>query len=490
MIAALAALLLTASGGSAAAPVIETESGTVRGETSGDGRSLFRGIPFAAPPIGDLRWRPPQPVAPWHGVRDATRSGPACMQIDYGWNHDAAENQSEDCLYLEVATPSLKPEKPLPVMVWIHGGGNRGGSGAGTITSPIVRRGIVLVSLQYRLSALGFLSHPALGAHSGNYGLMDQQAALRWVRANIARFGGDPTRVTIFGESAGAQDVGLQMLSPGATGLFARAIAESGTPGFGLPPRTLAENEALGETIAVAAGAPPQTSARQLRAIPAQALIEASEAADVPGLDDDSFIWLQAVVDGEVLTETPEASLARGVGSDIPLILGNNLYELGLHGSPERAIAQGFGANAPEALKAYGLAPGGTPPADLNLRLANDLTFRCPALHVAATRTRSGGQTWHYQFSIEGPGQGTGGAPVTHGSEIRYVLGEEGSETGALAPLAAYWAAFASTGNPEDAGLAPWPRFGQEGITLEFNESGIRQVKDLSRKTCALRSAP
>jgi para-nitrobenzyl esterase len=344
----------------------------------------------------------------------------------------------------------------------------------------------VLVSLQYRLSALGFLSHPALGAHSGNNGLMDQQAALRWVRANIARFGGDPASVTIFGESAGAQDVGLQMLSPGATGLFARAIAESGTPGFGLPPRTLAENEALSEKIAVAAGAPPQASARQLRAIPAQALIAASEAADVPALDDDSFIWLQAVVDGEVLTETPEASLARGVGSDIPLILGNNLYELGLHGSPERAIAQGFGANAPEALKAYGLAPGGAPPADLDLRLANDLTFRCPALHVAAARTRSGGQTWHYLFSIEGPDH----IPVTHGSEIRYVLGEEGSETGPLAPLAAYWVAFASTGKPEDADLAPWPRFGQDGITLEFTESGIRQVKGLSRKTCALRSAP
>ncbi|WP_221937312.1 carboxylesterase family protein [Novosphingobium sp.] len=486
MIGALAAFVLTAAGMSAAAPVVETDAGAIRGETTEDGRSLFRGIPFAAPPIGDLRWQPPQPATPWQGLREATRSAPACMQVDYGWNHEAAANQSEDCLYLEVGTPSLRPEKPLPVMVWIHGGGNRGGGGAGTISSPIVRRGIVLVSVQYRLSALGFLSHPALGAHSGNYGLMDQQAALRWVRANIARFGGDPANVTIFGESAGAQDVGLQMLSPGARGLFAKAIAESGTPGFGLPPRSLTENETLGEHIAVAAGAPPHASARQLRAVPAAALIAASEAADVPALDDDSFIWLQAVVDGVVLTETPAASLARGTGNDIPLILGNNFHELGLHGTPQRAIAQGFGTNAPSALKAYGLTRGGTPPADLELRLANDLTFRCPALHVAAARTLGGGQTWHYQFSIDGPGE----APVTHGSEIRYVLGAAGSAEGALAPLAAYWTAFAATGDPNAAGLPAWPRFGADAATLEFTANGARLVHRLSAEVCALRSAP
>ncbi len=201
-----------------------------------DGRALFRGIPFAAPPIGRLRWHAPVPPARWQGIRDASRSAPACLQIDYGWNHTAAANQSEDCLYLDVGTPSVAPSAPLPVMVWIHGGGNRGGSGAGTVESRIVQRGIVLVSIQYRLSALGFLSHPALGTHSGNYALMDQQAALRWVRENIAKFGGDPDNVTLFGESAGAQDVGLQMLLPGARSLFAKAIEESGTPGFGLPP--------------------------------------------------------------------------------------------------------------------------------------------------------------------------------------------------------------------------------------------------------------
>nr|WP_086491086.1 carboxylesterase family protein [Novosphingobium panipatense] len=483
---ALLALLLASTGAHAAAPVVETESGAVRGEIGGDGRSLFRGIPFAAPPLGDLRWRAPQPVSPWHGERDATHSAPACMQVDYGWNHGAAARQSEDCLYLEVATPSLHPPKPLPVMVWIHGGGNRGGSGAGTIASPIVGRGVVLVSIQYRLSALGFLSHPALGERSGNYGLMDQQAALRWVRANIARFGGDPANVTIFGESAGAQDVGLQLLSPGGKGLFAKAIAESGTPGFGLPPRTLAQNEALGEEIAVAAGAPANADAEQLRALPADALIRASEAADVPGLDDDSFIWLQAVVDGAVLTETPAASLARGVGREIPLLIGNNLYELGLYGSPERAISEGFGAKAAEARAAYGLAPGKTPPADLPLRLANDLTFRCPSLHVAAERTRSGGRTWHYQFDLSG----AEGKPVTHGSEIAYVLGQEGEDDTSPAPLPAYWVNFAVTGDPNGSGLPQWLLFGREARSLEFTPAGPRQVTGLAADRCSLRAAP
>ncbi|WP_395329148.1 carboxylesterase family protein [Novosphingobium sp. BL-8H] len=493
---ALATVALAASTPAAAAPapapaprpasVVQIDAGAIRGETGKDGRAVFRGIPFAAPPVGDLRWRAPQPVRHWQGTRDATRSAPACIQIDYGWNHDAAANQSEDCLYLDVATPALRPAKPLPVMVWIHGGGNRAGGDAGAADSPIVARGVVLVSLHYRLSALGFMSHPALGAHSGNYGLMDQQAALRWVQANVARFGGDPGNVTIFGESAGAQDVGLQLLSPGAKGLFHKAIEESGTPGFGVPPRSLADNEAVGEIIAKGAGAPAHATAAQLRALPAKALIEASEHADVPNLDDDSFIWLQAVVDGQVITETPAASLARGTGSQVPLILGNNFYELGLYGTPERAIEQGFGSNAGAAKAVYGLTPGGTPPADLALQLANDMTFRCPALHVAAERTRAGGTTWHYQFDVDGPGD----KRVSHASEIRFVLGEEGAASDAAAPLAAYWTNFARTGDPNGPGLPEWPRFGTQGVSLELAVDGARQVEGLSAKTCALRAVP
>jgi para-nitrobenzyl esterase len=469
-----------------ASPVVATDAGPVRGAVTADGRGLFRAIPFAAPPVGPLRWHAPERPAPWTEVRDATRSAPACPQIDYGWNHEAAANQSENCLYLDVATPSLTPARPLPVMVWIHGGGNRAGGGAGAVSSPIVRRGVVLVSIQYRLSALGFLSHPALGAQSGNYGLMDQQAALRWVRANIRRFGGDPANVTIFGESAGAQDVGLQLLSPGAKGLFAKAIEESGTPGFGLPPRSLQENERIGEMIAEKAGAPAHADAAQLRALPAKALIEAAETTDVPALDDDSFIWLQAVVDGRVLMEPPSASLARGSGGAIPLIIGSNSDELPLHGTAARAIEQGFGPNAAAAMRLYGLSSPGADTKATDLRIANDLTFRCPSLHVAALRSKAGGRSWHYQFSVPGPDD----KPVTHGSEIRFVLGEDGNSTSPVAPLAAYWVNFARTGDPNGARLPAWPRFGPDAPTLDFTERGPGVVNHLSASICDLRAMP
>lgn len=473
-------------------PVVRTDGGLIQGEQTADGRSLFRGIPFAAPPIGPLRWQAPAPAAHWQGIRDATHSTPACPQIDYGWNHDAAARQSEDCLYLEIGTPSLRPPKPLPVMVWIHGGGNRAGGGAGTISSPLVQRGVVLVSLQYRLGGLGFLSHPALGARSGNYGLMDQQAALRWVRRNIARFGGDPANVTIFGESAGAQDVGLQLLSPGARGLFAKAIEESGSPGFGTPPRTLAENERLGELIVAKAGAGPHPDAAELRRLPADALVKASETTDVPDLDDDSFIWLQAVIDGAVITRPPAETLARGAGARVPLIIGNNARELTLYGQPRRAIERAFGNNTPQALASYGL---GVPPrsiddprlGDLGLQLSNDINFRCPALSVARDLARHGLPVWHYQFDVPGPD----GADVRHGSEIRFVLGEPGADRHAITPLAAYWVNFARTGNPNSAGLPHWPRYGvTDAFSILFEADGSHVAQHLRSKVCQLRQAP
>jgi para-nitrobenzyl esterase len=484
VIGALLGLALAA----ASPPVVVIDDGAIRGEQADDGRSLFRGIPFAAPPVGPLRWKPPLPAARWTGVRDTTTSAPACPQIDYGWNHQAAAHQSEDCLYLEVATPALHPAKPLPVMVWIHGGGNRAGGGAGTIGSPIVRQGIVLVSIQYRLNALGFLSHPALGQTSGNYGLMDQQAALRWVRRNIAAFGGDPANTTLFGESAGAQDVGLQLLSPGARGLFAKAIEESGSPGFGTPPRSLAENERLGRLLVAKAGASPDADAAALRRLPAAALVQASETVDVPGLDDDSFIWLQAVVDGSVLTEPPADTLARGGGARVPLLMGNNSRELTLYGGEAgagRAIDRAFGARATEARDFYRMGRGSIDDprlGDLGTQLSDDINFRCPALFVAGERARAGLPVWHYEFDIAGPN----GKPVTHGSEIRFVLGEPD----ARAPLAAYWVQFARTSDPNGPGLPHWPGFATDMSSLVFGEEGPHVVSRLRHGICRLRAAP
>lgn len=380
-------------------------------------------------------------------------------------------------------------------MVWIHGGGNRAGSGAGTIGSPIVQRGVVLVSVQYRLNALGFLSHPALGRMSGNYGLMDQQAALRWVRHNIAGFGGDPRNITIFGESAGAQDVGLQILSPRAAGLFDKAIEQSGSPGFGMPARSLADNERLGERLVLNAGATPDADAAMLRALPADALVRASETMDVPNLDDDSFIWLQAVVDGVVLTETPAAILAKGGGARVPLIIGSNARELPLYGGDSgaiRAVKRAFGAKAPAALSFFGLvAPRHTIDdprlGGLATQVADDINFRCPALSVARKRAQSGLSVWHYQFDVSG----TDGKAVSHGSDIAYVLGDAGDDGQSRAPMAAYWVNFAAKGDPNGPKLVAWPRYdGRNAITLAFDPDGPHVVHNLRAPLCNLRDVP
>ncbi|MEG3082056.1 carboxylesterase family protein [Sphingomonas sp. PB2P12] len=478
----------------AAATVVATQQGTLRGEVTEDGRHLFRGIPYAEPPTGPLRWKPPQPMRRWTRARDATKSAPSCPQVDRGWNTQAASFASEDCLYLEVATPDLKPGRPLPVMVWIHGGSNYAGGGAGTIQSGMVRKGVVLVSLQYRLGALGFLSHPSLtregGGASGNYGLMDQQAALRWVRANIAAFGGDPANVTLFGESAGAMDVGLHLLSPGSRGLFAKAIEESGTPGFGTPPRSLAENERLGMSIAAKAGI-AQTAAA-LRALSVAALIAATEAVEVPGLADKSFIWLQAIVDGRVLTEPPAATLAKG-GNAAPLIVGSNARELTLHGGVPRAgeaIRDAFGSNGAVARIEYGLdtIPVADPRmGDLNLILSNDINFRCPVTVVAAARSRAGQPVWQYQFDYTAPDAKS----VTHGSEIRYVMTNgEDLEAGAP-PMQAYWLAFARTGYPNAPGLPTWKRYDLTTKTyLGFVNGGPQLGNDLRANVCGMRTVP
>lgn len=474
------------------APAVVTDAGSLRGTVGADGRAIFQGVPFAAPPVGDRRWRAPAAVRRWHGVRDATRVAPACPQIAYGWNDAAAARQSENCLYLAVATPDPTPPKPMPVMVWIHGGGNRGGDGAGVVDSAIVANGIVLVGIQYRLGALGFLSHPALtregGGASGNYGLLDQQAALRWVQRNIWRFGGDPANVTIFGESAGSQDIGLQLLSPGSRGLFARAIMESGTPGFGVAPRTLAQNEALGRIIVAGAGGDPAGNAAALRRLPVAALVRAAEKADVPALPDDSFIWLQAVVDGKALTETPAATLMRGGGVAVPLVIGVNARELTLHGGVAQAdaeIGRAFGAQAAQARHFYGLdgrAPARDPRlGDLGTMLSNDVNFRCPTVAMSRRRVQAGRPVWQYHFDYSGPD----GAPVTHGSEIGHVLSVP--KPGAP-PLQAYWLNFARSGDPNGPDLPHWPAYDEQARGyLGFVNGGPQPGADLRGAICDLR---
>ena len=473
--------------------VVRTDAGRVAGEALPDGRQLFRGIPFARPPVGALRWKPPLPAKPWTGIRDATRSGPGCMQIDYDWNHASAVNQSEDCLYLEVGSPNLKPAKPLPVMVWIHGGGNRGGGGAGTVQSDLSRK-VVLVSIQYRLGALGFLSHPALTRESphhssGNYGLLDQQAALRWVRANIRAFGGDPGNVTLFGESAGAQDTNLQMLSPLARGLFHKAIEESGTAGFGMPPRNLKQNEAIGEVLVKLAGAPAHADAARLRKLPAKALVQAAEKTPVPGLADNSYIWVQSVSDGWVVTEPPAATLTRTGGARIPLLIGSNARELeGLHDMAQLndAIDRTFGSHAAETKAYYARITDRDPKRRaLLLRASTDMAFACPADFVAAAHSRAGNPTWQYEFDYALPGE-----RVSHSYEIKFVMQAPGSFPKGAPPLHDYWVNFARTGDPNGAGLAQWAPYLPGKSYIRFSGGKAEMKQDLRGEVCRLRAVP
>jgi para-nitrobenzyl esterase len=495
----LLAAVLAAAG--AAAPVVALDSGRIVGTQASDGLLAFRSIPYAAPPIGPLRWRAPAPVRRWRGVRAATTSSPSCPQLDDGWNHANAINSAEDCLYLEVGTPTVRPPHPLPVLVWIHGGSNVAGGAAGTIRSSIVKRGIVLVSVQYRLGPLGFLAHPALTHESrthasGNYGLMDQQAALRWVQRNIARFGGDPARVTIAGESAGAQDVGLQQLSPLAKGLFAQAIEGSGSAAFGFPPRDLKTSEAIGVEILAQAGA-PRANARTMRSLPVDALLKAARRiATPPGLPDVGTVWLQTTIDGHVITEPPARTLMRGGGQRVPLLIGSNTREIGFYptrNAAQRAIAAGFGADTRQALRFYGLDQPSAPPSSpifgpAELRVATDLVFTCPTAFVAGARAAAGVPVYRYRFGYAAPG-----ADVTHGSELRLIFGNPGEDGLPVnaPPLQAYWAEFIRSGNPNTADLPRWPiQTAGTAPYLDVASTEITAQSDGDDSICALRPYP
>jgi para-nitrobenzyl esterase len=478
--AAALAVLLALAGGVAVADrpafaddgvTLSVTGGMIRGSARGDG-AVFRGVPFAAPPVGDRRWKPPGPLAPWAGVREAAVSGAPCLQRSYDWNAKDAADSREDCLYLDVRTPGLKADAKRPVMVWIHGGANRAGSARGTVDSSLVEQGVVLVSIQYRLGAFGFLSHPELtvegGGASGNYALMDQIAALRWVRDNIAAFGGDPGNVTIFGHSAGAQDVGLLMVATAARGLFHKAIEQSGTAGFGLPPRFLVQNEKLGEDLA---GALAVQDLAALRAASGAAVLDAADRLKPP-IADDSFIWLQAVVDGAVIGEPPAVTLAAGRQASVPLIIGNSARELSLYGGGANAqawVSAQYRGWAGKASAAYGLKPGVAAPDETADQIAADTGFRCPAIWVAARQAETGAPVWRYELNLAAPGSGA----VRHGSELPFVFDTPpaGSRQDTWPRLQAYWANFARTGDPNGPGLTPWPGAGEASAALTFAPS-------------------
>ena len=507
VLALVTALVLSACAGEAAStaaaagavassptlPVLVT-GGRVAGQDAGDLR-IFRGIPYAAPPVGGLRWRPPRPVSPWSGVRACTQFGPSCPQSGATvGGGDLPADQSEDCLYLNVWTPATAASERLPVMVWIHGGGFITGSGslpAGYGENLSRSERVVVVSMNYRLGAFGFLAHPELSAESargvsGNYGLLDQQAALRWVRRNIAAFGGDPRRVTIFGQSAGGQSVVAQLVSPLSRGLFARAISESPRyedRGVGIwSTLTLREQEQEGEEIVDLLGIPDGAGALgTLRRVPASRLVSETAVAKTPlptlfiQPPQPSF---QPVVDGWVLPDEPWRLLRRGDWAQVPLLIGSNedeceMWTNGVKPSEadavatesRRRVAWFAGEDWPTLDESFPADEyGGLLPA--TSRMMTVLEFNTSVRFAAACAAAQRVPSYLYYFSRTRPGQGSG---ARHSAEIPYVFASVGASTDGGAPdpddaslsrsISHYWATFAASGDPNAPGLPAWPRY-------------------------------
>ena len=459
---------------------VSVDGGKVQGEPW-EGGTVFRGIPFAAPPLDDLRWKPPQPVRPWTGIRESPARPASCLQNDYGWNHADAVNGSEDCLTLDVRTPSVEAKRP--VLVWIHGGSNRAGGPNDFVLSDI-GKDVVVVGIRYRLGIFGFLSDRGLTAEqgaSGNYGLMDQIAALSWVHRNIAAFGGDPGNVTIAGESAGAQDVGLLLTAPVARPLFQKAIMESGTPGFGLPFRSLGDAEQIGDQVDAALGTGADVA--RLRAASAADLLAVDQRLHDDALEVDTYLWSRVTVDGSVLPRSPRVLLRD---ADVKaVIVGSNKVELGLPGGPgrrEQFVARAFGSKTAAARAYYGL-DGPEPPVDPRLgsrdeQIATDVTFRCPAARTASTLADLGAHVWHYEFDAA-----PGGRRTTHAGELAYVWGDQELVPGMS--LRSYWLNFIRSGDPNGDGLASWERSTPPGFAqVLFSDAGVTQAAART-KICA-----
>lgn len=468
--------------------------GTLRGEDKPDGSIVFQSVPFAAPPVGENRWRAPQPVVGWRGIRDATKRSTPCIQHDEGWNHEAALAGKEDCLYLTIHAPKLEPGKKYPVFFWIHGGSNRAGWGDEAGPSTLYSQGIVAVSVGYRLGVFGFLAHPELSAQSpdhtsGNYAVMDMIAALKWVKANIAKFGGDPGNVTIGGQSAGSADVGTLLISPQARGLFSKAVMESGPTGTRTPALTLAEYEKFGLQLAQIAKA---ENLKALRAMAAKDVLAESEKVTMPG-PNSGAPWSPNVVDGYVFKLQPRDILARAEQAHVPLIIGDVTREFPFTGSPDelhKMVEALYGPKANEALALYGIVNGVQPPDDPVLgntgtQVLADALMRCPANRLARYMMAAGTPVWRYQFGIPRAGLPW---PPAHNAELSYVFDQEppGATMISWPPLQRYWANFARTGNPNGAGLPQWPAMGSEQNYIAFTPEGPKLGKDLRGDFCRL----
>src|SRR5580693_6872769 len=485
-IGSFAVMLFLAGMTDAVAAQVRTEAGSVEGSTGTDGKvQAFKGIPYAAPPVGALRWKEPQPVPNWQGARKATEFGARCMQGNVFGDmvfRDAAPN--EDCLYLNVWTPKASPDGKLPVMVWIYGGGFQ----AGATSEPrqdgerLAHKGVVVVSMNYRLGIFGFFSHPELTKESphhasGNYGLQDQAAALQWVRKNIAAFGGDPENVTIFGESAGSFSVSALMASPTSKALMHRAIGESGAFfGRTLTAKPLAESEQDGVKFAQSIGA---GSLEKLRALTAQQTLDAASK-------DKNAFRFGPNIDGYFFPDSPSEIYAKGNEAHVTLLAGWNHDEGNYHmffgtdpptkENYAKKASQMFGEKTPDVLKAF---PGET---DEQAKSSADLIATANFIGYGTWKwiemqVRTGDSAvYRYEFDqappLAPPAAGAAASVESprayHSAEIEFVFGMLDSKKLPWRPedyelseqMGSYWTNFAKTGNPNGAGLPQWPQYG------------------------------
>jgi para-nitrobenzyl esterase len=474
--------------------LVQVDGGTVRGTAAND-VIAFKGIPFAQPPVGALRWRPPQPVAPWKGVLEASHWQSDCVQLP-------SERTSEDCLYANVWRPASAWDKPLPVMVWIYGGGLVRGGASIYPGDFLARQGLVFVSFNYRIGRLGFFAHPALAheapdAPRGNYGYMDQIAALQWVQRNIAAFGGDPNTVTIAGESAGGGSVLVLLTSPMARGLFHRAILESPgipTPRAGATPlRDLVAAEMIAVDYARAAGITGDDAAAlaALRALPTAKVAEGTEAqpAIAAMFGGPQVLGISnSIIDGRLVVETPEAALRAGRHAMVPVISGANDYDLAISmAQTKEALFAQFGPLAAHARALY------DPRGDASLKeliqaIIADRVMVEPSRHLAEMMAKSGQPAYFYRFSYV-PEPQRGKVPgATHASEILFafdaasaVLKETATngDVDMARTMSGYWAGFVKTGNPNGEGRPEWPRYdpNARGV-LNFTNTGVTAGPD------------
>ncbi len=495
--------------------VVKTAGGAVRGSVD-NGVNVFKGIPYAAPPLGELRWAPPADVIPWNGTRDASKFSPDCVQAPYDKNsvyYRPPSPQSEDCLCLNVWTTAEQPTEKRPVMVWIHGGALTRGSGA-TPTydgANFARKGVVLVTINYRLGPFGFFSHPGLTAESphgasGNQGVLDQIAALKWVQQNIAAFGGDPSRVTIFGESAGSWSVCSLMATPLSKGLFHRAIGESGGV-FG--PMAYLKEKKFGQDSAESTGAKFAESLgtqdlAALRALSAEKIIEAFGArGSTP---------TRGVVDGWVFPKEARLIFADGEQHHVPVIVGSNANEMTtltpraivpttLDGL-QKYVARDFKGFEADFAKLYPAATDAEA-ADAFLDASRDRAFTWQMRTWAREMTKAGVPAYLYFFTRIPPVGDHAYNRAFHAAEIAYAFGNLDAARGYTATdralsdaISTYWVNFAAAGDPNGDGLAIWPAHDARhdpyikfGDTISSDQHLLKDQLDLVQKTMDARLA-